>query len=664
MLRQVLIVTNFTYKLGNTQKNNSVGSLFDRLYVFGDSLSDPGNVFNTTTAVNEFPFLAGLIPISPPVPPYDSQGKITNGNPTDPSRSIWVDFLEDKLNLDAPVVASTSLTVADGLILVPPPGSPLLPPPNPPIPPSVVINNSNPLNPVVEANFAYGGQTASQSVNFAFGGATSGIDNVSNPDPIELIPPIPPNTPIPQLNPNIPGVLKQIDTFINDIDNLPSEQTTELGDALYAIWGGTNDFDAFSNGSILDPTGSVLDINEPVNNLETSVEKLYNEAGARKFLIFNLPDLGKRPLVNTPEAAQAFTDATEEYNELFAEKISYLQNSLPDIDIVPVDVNSLFEFSRDNPEAFGFINTEDSFLDSFSFGENPDQYLFWDGEHPTRAAHQFLGEFVFNTLLAASHPDNAFVSGDSGINLLLGGSGNDTLNGGSGNDLLIGSYGNDILNGGSGNDLLKGGMGNDTLNASVGDDELNGGSGNDILNGDAGDDTLKGGSGDDTLNASVGDDKLYGSIGNDILNGDAGDDTLKGGMGNDTLNASVGDDKLNGGYGNDLLNAGVGDDTLNGGVGNDTLNGGVGKDIFVFGSELLDGLEDEDTIYNFQADDMLDFTSYLNAGGGIGFARVSEQNLIQVNLTNTSNNVVDVVNIFGNNTALDSAEYQLNNLTI
>ncbi|MGD1911091.1 MAG: SGNH/GDSL hydrolase family protein [Rivularia sp. (in: cyanobacteria)] len=518
----------FTYKLGNTK--NSADSLFDRLYVFSDSLSDPGNVFNTTTAVNEFPFLAGLIPVEPPVPPYDSQGKITNGNPVDPTRSIWVDFLADELNLDAPIVASTSLTVI-------PPGSPLLPPPNPTTLPSVVINLSNPEEPVVEANFAYGGQTATQSVNFAFAGATSGLDNVSNPDPI------------PGLNPNIPGVLKQIDTFIDDIDDLPSEQTTELGDALYAIWGGSNDFDAFSDGEVIDPSGSVLDLNEPVNNLETSVEKLYNEANAREFLVFNLPDLGIRPLVTTDEAAQAFTDATEEYNELLAEKVNDLQNSLADINIVPVDVDSLFEFSRDNPEAFGFINTEDSFLFSSSVGETPDQYLFWDGEHPTRAAHEFTGEYVLNTLLAASHPDNVVVSGDSGINILLGGLGNDKLNGGSGNDLLIGSFGNDTLNGGFGNDFLNGGIDDDKLNGGFGDDKLNGSVGNDLLNGGFGNDTLNGGFGNDKLNGGIGNDELEGSAGDDLLNGGIGNDSLNGGSGNDLLNAGVGDDLLDGGSG-------------------------------------------------------------------------------------------------------------------
>ncbi len=44
---------------------------FSKAYVFGDSLSDPGNIFNVTQAVQPFTSLLGQdIPIVPPVPPY------------------------------------------------------------------------------------------------------------------------------------------------------------------------------------------------------------------------------------------------------------------------------------------------------------------------------------------------------------------------------------------------------------------------------------------------------------------------------------------------------------------------------------------------------------------------------------------------------------------
>ena len=556
-------MVSFSYKLANEKTNSVSKDTFNRLYVFGDSLSDPGNLFNSTTAVNDIfsnidSNLAQLAPIQPPVPPYDNQGKFTNGNPQDPNRSIWVDFLADDLDIP-PVVSSTSLTVN--------PDPSFLPPPNSSLAPAAVINTESSL---VENNFNYGGQTAANSVNFAFGGAKSGNENILNPDPI------PPNPPVPGLNPNLPGVSGQINSFIDDIDDLSTEQTNELGNGLYAIWAGANDIDP-------DLSGDAIDLNQPVDNLEISIKNLYNDADARNFIVFNVPDLGARPIVEDPQVAQNLTNATEKYNELLIQKISDLDSELSDINITPVDVKSLAEFTIDNPEAFGIQNTEDSFLTSATVGENPDEYLSWDGNHPSRAFHEIIGEFVYNNLQAANNSENALVVGDSGINILIGGSGNDTLKGNSGNDLL---------NAGFGDDTLKGGVGDDLLNAGFGDDKLNGGSGNDKLNGSIGNDTLKGG---------------------------------------------------------------VGDDLLDGGIGDDKLNGGLGKDTYIFGSDILDGQMNIDTIDCFQTDDILDFTSYLNAGGTISFTRESEH-LLKVNLLNLSNEIEDVVNISGSQTALSAAE--------
>ncbi|MEL7245721.1 MAG: hypothetical protein AAGM40_25810, partial [Cyanobacteria bacterium J06573_2] len=76
---------------------------------------------------------------------------------------------------------------------------------------------------------------------------------------------------------------------------------------------------------------------------------------------------------------------------------------------------------------------------------------------------------------------------------------------------------------------------------------------------------------------------------------------------------------------------------------------------YIFGSEILDGQMDIDTIDYFQTDDTLDFTSYLNAGGTISFTRESDH-LLKVNLLNLSNEIEDVVNISGSKTALSAAE--------
>ena len=96
------IFTKYSSQPSTTQETLP---FFDQFYFFGDSLSDPGNVFNASTAVNEiasmFPNLISpddVPPVSPSVPPYDKQGRITNdGNAEE---AIWVDTLATHFGLE------------------------------------------------------------------------------------------------------------------------------------------------------------------------------------------------------------------------------------------------------------------------------------------------------------------------------------------------------------------------------------------------------------------------------------------------------------------------------------------------------------------------------------------------------------------------------------
>jgi Ca2+-binding RTX toxin-like protein len=75
----------------------------------------------------------------------------------------------------------------------------------------------------------------------------------------------------------------------------------------------------------------------------------------------------------------------------------------------------------------------------------------------------------------------ADVYGDTGNDVLTGGTGPDRLFGGGGNDVLNGGVGNDILSGGTGNDRLTGGTGTNVLIGGAGSDKLTGGTGDDLL---------------------------------------------------------------------------------------------------------------------------------------------------------------------------------------
>ncbi|MGK7951609.1 MAG: SGNH/GDSL hydrolase family protein [Xenococcaceae cyanobacterium] len=320
---------------------------FSKAYVFGDSLSDPGNIFNVTQAVQPFTEVLGIdIPVTPPVPPYDPEGRFADG-------LVWVDFLARELELD--LIPSTELT------------------PNP-------IN----LTPVPGINFDFDGATAFNSVNFAYGGAQTGLFGAGD------------------LGTLIPGILTQINSFTTDITQA-NRSADE--DALYIIWGGANDYQI------------VPDANpeQTVDNLTQAVETLYS-IGARNFLVPNLPDLGGTPralLPNPPIAADILTQRTNQHNQLLEAAFVDL-SFLTDINLVSLDTNTLFESILASPEDFGFTSLPPNSClqgDPLTVGiadltpcNNPEEQIFWDLIHPTTASHEILADFAIETLQSELEP--------------------------------------------------------------------------------------------------------------------------------------------------------------------------------------------------------------------------------------------------------------------
>ena len=257
---------------------------FDQIYVFGDSLSDTGNVFNATLNVTGEGF--------PPAPYY--QGRFSNG-------PVWVEYLATKLG--------------------------------------------------------------ATSTNFAFGGATTGSSNTSEPNEILGLP-----------------------ALDQQINRLTTANPSADPDALYIVWAGANDY---LGAGVTDPT-------VPVNNLSTAVNSLA-DYGAKNIMVVNLPDLGKLPATFNSPISSTLNDLTEAHNSGLAAKLDFLSQE-PDINIIPLDVNSQFNRAIAHPGEFGFTNVTDSCLTTSSVCANPDEYLFWDDIHPTTAGHKLVGDLAYSAL--------------------------------------------------------------------------------------------------------------------------------------------------------------------------------------------------------------------------------------------------------------------------
>ena len=279
--KEILVVLAFLSLIMvalTTSITNSHTSI-NELYVFGDSLSDIGNVFNAT---------GGFHPSNPPY----FQGRFSNG-------LVWVEYL------------------ASGLALTP-----------------------------------------KQNTNFAYGGATTGSGNVNG----------------------IPDLLTQVDGFTK-------VQQQVDPNALYILWAGANDYlHGMSNPSL------------SIGNLSQAIQSL-SKAGAKKILVANLPDLGNIPATRNSPYSSILSSATIAHNLGLAKSLDILKQKLGhDTQMIMLDVHLLYQEASINPAKFGFTNVTEACLNNLTTCDNPDKFLFWDGIHPTTAAHRILAKTALKEL--------------------------------------------------------------------------------------------------------------------------------------------------------------------------------------------------------------------------------------------------------------------------
>jgi phospholipase/lecithinase/hemolysin len=178
----------------------------------------------------------------------------------------------------------------------------------------------------------------------------------------------------------VPTLAQQAGMFVSTgVDFLPTD--------LVTVWGGANDYFF----------GSKTDFTSPAANIGTVITTLAS-AGAKNILLLNLPDLGDLPesLAGGPGAIAVGNAFSVGFNTELAGMVPTLASSLG-IEIVLLDMFGVGKELLTDSAALGFTNTTEGALPSGNVAD-ADEYLYWDGVHPTTGVHDIFGDKAYEAI--------------------------------------------------------------------------------------------------------------------------------------------------------------------------------------------------------------------------------------------------------------------------
>ncbi len=206
------------------------------------------------------------------------------------------------------------------------------------------------------------------TTNFAVAGSTSGSTN--------------------SLDPQLPSLTAQIGQFL-------TTPGTPNPNALYILSIGANDY------LRLPVQARSTDSLSVVNNISNTVNALIDK-GARNIIVPNLANLGNTPQEQALGTFSASSSAAENHNRNLNIALGLIAKNRSDVNIIPLDINALFAELRAEPSRYGLANVTAPCFNqqTGTICSNPNEFLFWDGLHPTAIGHQLIAKYAASVVNA------------------------------------------------------------------------------------------------------------------------------------------------------------------------------------------------------------------------------------------------------------------------
>ena len=199
------------------------------------------------------------------------------------------------------------------------------------------------------------------------------------------------------------GMLDEVDDFIGNLGFFKSADSK----ALYVVWTGPDDF--YQGVNIFDSRVA----STVTANINTAMTKLYKK-GARNFLIPLMPDLSITPAARIHDSLKngyleaAHVRSVEMSSSLTAMLKSFAKQ-YPLAKVRTFDTYTVLTAEMQKYATLGYNTTDPCYVPPYMglpgpVCDNPDNYLFWDQNHPIAWVSRIIGERFANAAVGSPLP--------------------------------------------------------------------------------------------------------------------------------------------------------------------------------------------------------------------------------------------------------------------
>lgn len=215
------------------------------------------------------------------------------------------------------------------------------------------------------------------------------------------------------------------DAVLSQATNFNPPANPQLG--LYHFWAGYTDFRFNGDNLNSDVVWNSRNVSW-VGNISNAVVRLYDK-GARSVVVPNVFDRSREPWAITsfgPNSTNQllFRQRITQFNAALAVALDNIDQARPDLRLYTLDMQFKIDDLHANAASYGFTKTfpgaiDDPLLVDKSFAGPGKDYLYWDQQHVTSKAHEFVAAWILDAITNSGLERLAFSNAANAVSLRM-----------------------------------------------------------------------------------------------------------------------------------------------------------------------------------------------------------------------------------------------------